>query len=338
MQSVPPAESADVEDFASAAAGCVPHSAIDVEQTGPEPSVVQMGVAVLDRAYTLMSDGRTTDGVQALISGLNGLRSAFDAIPDDWTYFAENLIPDHPVSKLLCDDPTTVAAHSGDENALLDYIYDEIAPEGTSTTGIALGAETRNIPLARSLRSRRSILARCIDEIAPNKDSSVLVIGTGRFYEGRISQAVATGEIDDLVVTDGDAKALAALKAELPKARIETVTANVRTLLSRTIEFNSFDLVYAPTYFDKLDDLEARRLAELMFSMIRPGGRILLVNATDALPDTAFREAFLDWSVIGRSESDLVALTNGIPEHLVGQVRVYRDEYGFSNFVEIYRK
>jgi len=297
-----------------------------------------MGVAVLDRAYTLMSDGRTTDGIQALISGLNGLRSAFDAMRDDWAYFAQNVIPDHPVSKLLCDDPTTVAAHSRDENALLDYIYDEIAPEGTSNTGIVLGAETRNIPLARSLRSRRSILAKRIDEIAPNKDSSVLVIGAGRFYEGRVSPAVTNGDIDDLVVTDEDAKTLAALKAELPKARIETVTATLRILLSRTIEFNSFDLVYAPALFDKLNDLEARRLAELMFSMVRPGGRILLVNATDALPDTAFREAFLDWSVIGRSEADLVALTNGIPEHLVGQVRVYRDEYGFSNFVEVYRK
>ena len=338
MQTVPPTESGDIDDSASAAAGCVPHSTIEVEQTGPQPSVVEMGVAVLDRAYTLMSDGRTTDGIQALISGLNGLRSAFDAMRDDWAYFAQNVIPDHPVSKLLCDDPTTVAAHSRDENALLDYIYDEIAPEGTSNTGIVLGAETRNIPLARSLRSRRSILAKRIDEIAPNKDSSVLVIGAGRFYEGRVSPAVTNGDIDDLVVTDEDAKTLAALKAELPKARIETVTATLRILLSRTIEFNSFDLVYAPALFDKLNDLEARRLAELMFSMVRPGGRILLVNATDALPDTAFREAFLDWSVIGRSEADLVALTNGIPEHLVGQVRVYRDEYGFSNFVEVYRK
>jgi len=309
-------------------------------QFGPQPTVVTRGLEILDAAYASMFECRMAEGVQTLIRGLDALRADFAAVPDDWRYFAETVGPAHPIAGLIRQDPLTMIATAPGEgtSALLDYIYSGREIDGVSITGRCIGAHTTEIDLVRSLRSRRSILAQRIDEAGISGRARILVIGAGGFHEGELSEIASTGRFDEFVVVDEDASNLKTVNEKFGKSGVETVQADVRQLLSRYVEFSGFDLVYAPTLLDNLPDMQARRLVELMFSMVRPGGRVLLVNAGDVLSDTAYREAFLDWTVNGRSETELLALTNGIPSRLIGQVRLYRDEYGISNFVELFRR
>jgi len=309
-------------------------------QFGPQPTVVTKGLDVLDAAYAAMFECRMAEGVQTLVHGLAALRAESAAVPDDWRYFAETVSPAHPIAGLIQQDPLTMIATAPDKgaNALLDYIYNGHEIDGVSITGRCIATHTTEIDLVRSLRSRRSILAQRIDEAGMSGRARILVIGAGGFHEGELSEVATSGRFEEFVVVDEDAGNLKAVNAKFGKSGVETVQANLRQLLARYVELSGFDLVYAPTLLDNLPDMEARRIAELMFSMVRPGGRVLLVNAGDALSDTAYREAFLDWTVKGRSETELVALTNAIPSRLIGQVRLYRDEYGISNFVELFRR
>lgn len=309
-------------------------------QIGPQPSIVRDGMGILDDAYSLMFEGRTADGVKALVDGLGSLRARFASMPDDYRYFAQSICRTHPIADLIRQDPLSIAIRAGRKN-LLDYIHDNQEPVGVSMTGRSLAAQTSQIDLVRSLRSRRSILAQRIDEAAAHGNARILVLGAGSFHEGRLSRIIRAGRYEELVLVDEDAQVLQSAKPEFTtgeESNLRTVQATVRALLSRSVEFSGFDIVIAPALFDTLADAEARRLAETMFTMLKPGGRAILVNAGDTLADSAFREAFLGWSVNSRSEADLVALTSAIPSKLIGQVRLYRDEYGISNFVELFRR
>jgi len=72
------------------------------------------------------------------------------------------------------------------------------------------------------------------------------------------------------------------------------------------------DLVYSSGLYDYLPDRIATRLTRLLYSRLRPGGRLLAANLVETPECTWSMDYVLDWSLLYRSEETLLALADGL--------------------------
>lgn len=307
----------------------------------PQLDIVVDGVELLDSCYSLMFEGRVGEAMDRLIPGLATLRYEYADVADDWRYFAQTVCREHPIAELIGQDPIAREAAknraSGPAADMIDLLFGiDGTGEDVTRLGAAIYTSTSQIQSARSLRSRREILAKRIEEVAAKtKGARILVVGSGHLREAQLANLVEA-ELEAFVAVDSNEKALEVVARE--QENVEVVSMSVRSLMLQSSEFYDFDLVYAPSVFDSLPVDEARRLMELMFTMLRPGGRVIVANFANDWLDAGFREAFLNWRTVPRTEDELVALTKGIPSKAVAQVRLYCDEGAHSNFIELFRK
>ena len=68
----------------------------------------------------------------------------------------------------------------------------------------------------------------------------------------------------------------------------------------------------------------ATRLTHRLFSMLKPGGRLLIANFTPSASGRGYMEAFMDWRLIYRSPDELLAL---FPEHVRTQAKLSTDPH-----------
>jgi len=62
-----------------------------------------------------------------------------------------------------------------------------------------------------------------------------------------------------------------------------------------------------------------------MFEMTRPGGLMLIPNFLTGVLDTGYMEAFMDWRLIYRTHSDMLALAAALPRSAVADCQVFDD-------------
>jgi hypothetical protein len=108
--------------------------------------------------------------------------------------------------------------------------------------------------------------------------------------------------------------------------------------LNGKIKFNGLSLVYAAGLFDYLADKVAQRLIEVMFSFLKPGGRMLVANFLPNLPDVGYMESYMDWFLIFRSSEELLKLFETLPQDRVDSLIVSFDPDENIVFVEAIRK
>jgi extracellular factor (EF) 3-hydroxypalmitic acid methyl ester biosynthesis protein len=68
------------------------------------------------------------------------------------------------------------------------------------------------------------------------------------------------------------------------------------------------DLVYSTGLYDYLPDPVAQRLTKRLYSLLRPGGRMLLGNMVEGPDITWIMEYALDWAILYRTEQDMLRL------------------------------
>jgi extracellular factor (EF) 3-hydroxypalmitic acid methyl ester biosynthesis protein len=62
-----------------------------------------------------------------------------------------------------------------------------------------------------------------------------------------------------------------------------------------------------------------------MFERKRPGGLMLIPNFLTGVLDTGYMEAFMDWRLIYRNHSDMMALAAALPRSAVADCQVFDD-------------
>jgi extracellular factor (EF) 3-hydroxypalmitic acid methyl ester biosynthesis protein len=73
---------------------------------------------------------------------------------------------------------------------------------------------------------------------------------------------------------------------------------------------SDLDLIYCAGLYDYLSDLLGTRLTSILYSGLRPGGRLLLGNLVEA-PDTTWVMDFvMDWSLNYRTDESMLALAS----------------------------
>ena len=76
----------------------------------------------------------------------------------------------------------------------------------------------------------------------------------------------------------------------------------------------SFDVVYCAGLFDYLSQRVCKRLAELFFGLLRPGGLLTFTNVSSANPCQGAMEYILEWNLIYRDEDGMRDLLSTVAE------------------------
>ncbi len=98
-----------------------------------------------------------------------------------------------------------------------------------------------------------------------------------------------------------------------------------------------FDFVYCAGLFDYLSDQVCKRLMNILYGMVSPGGLLLATNVSDALncarPFRYSMDYMLDWQLLYRDGEKVAQLTpDGAP---ADAVKVITEDMGVNVFIEV---
>ncbi|RWF47532.1 MAG: class I SAM-dependent methyltransferase [Mesorhizobium sp.] len=272
--------------------------------------------------------------VRRLLSLLNALRAKVH--PDVWQPLIP-LVQNHPLQKYFLEDPLTQwsftkpRGYSGDAQ-LLDYIYcDPHVAESVASAseiGKALYSHTQNVPSCVAARERRDLLTRYVDETAAKNgpETEVLAIAAGHLREANRSTALAEGRLKRWVALDQDPQSVGLIARDFQGTAVEAIDGSVRTVLTRSQKLGKFDLIYASGLYDYLQHNVAVKLTKTCLQMLKPNGTFLFANYAEGTPDAGYRETFMDWVLLLRSEVDMWNIINASVDRNTVEAQVYFGE------------
>jgi len=297
----------------------------------------------LDGIYKQLANGGDVQaGMLTLHHGLFHARRHWSR--KAWRKFCLESARVHPLRELLHQCPFTrhgyerPRGYAGDA-ALIDYLYaDRVEQEMDLHPGVHIYRFMYQQPSPRSVRERRMLLAREIDTVAAQaQQPRILSVACGHLREAELSHAVKEHRVGEFIAFDQDPVSLAEVARQHPETAIRPVCGSVRALLTGRTVFGHLDLAYSAGLYDYLSDNTARRLTQLLFDMLNPGGRLLVANFATC-PEAGYLEAFMDWWLIYRDEDQMQALTLDIDPMQLASWRLFRDSEQNVIYLELTRR
>ena len=94
--------------------------------------------------------------------------------------------------------------------------------------------------------------------------------------------------------------------------RVKAINAGVKSLLEGSLRLPQFDFVYSAGLYDYLQSRLAQTLTRSLFSLVKPGGKLLLSNFLPTTPDIGYMECCMGWHLIYRDLETIKDLTRSI--------------------------
>lgn len=95
----------------------------------------------------------------------------------------------------------------------------------------------------------------------------------------------------------------------------------------------NYDYIYCAGLFDYVSDRVCKRLTELFYDMLAPGGKLLTTNVDASKPFRHSMDYLLEWHIIYRNHDQMAQL---VPEnHQGGEWQIGTDPTGVNLFLEI---
>jgi hypothetical protein len=276
--------------------------------------------------------GDVRRGVESLVLQLASLRSRIER--DQWRRFIGEQARQHPICEVVHTDPFTYHAYSkprgypGDAE-LLDYMYDPIDPRSaTDTLAAKIAGYTTNAAASRAVRNRRNLLARLIDTTAAQTQQRprILSLACGHLREAGQSEALRAGKVGEFIAIDQDEASLEVVRRDYSALGVNAQWGSVKRILVRGLSEWGFDLIYASGLFDYLSQPVGRRLCEVLFAALNPGGRLVVPNFMPVIADVGYMETFMDWFLVYRNRAQVLDLTAGIPSSDVAEMTSWKDD------------
>jgi extracellular factor (EF) 3-hydroxypalmitic acid methyl ester biosynthesis protein len=132
-----------------------------------------------------------------------------------------------------------------------------------------------------------------------------------------------TRTLEGLRVQHGRTAGLNLLKKSVQNVLKEGARANAQR----------YDVVYCAGLFDYLSDRVCRRLLEIFYDLLAPGGLLVATNVHSANPSRQWMEAVMDWHLVYRDEAQFLSLAPGQADHAA--VQVLADPTGVNIFLEV---
>jgi extracellular factor (EF) 3-hydroxypalmitic acid methyl ester biosynthesis protein len=133
-------------------------------------------------------------------------------------------------------------------------------------------------------------------------------------------------------------KVLADVSAKFDRrTKIELIKKSVHQVLKEEgkpgLNQPRYDLIYCAGIFDYLSDRICKRLMNIFYAMLEPGGLLISTNVDVSNPSRNGMEYLLEWHLIYRNKEQLKAL---IPDDVpVQNAHIRSDETGVNHFIEI---
>ena len=289
-----------------------------------------VGTELFDDTCELIAAGHFTPAMDTMIAGLLQLRALYPV--EQWRQFSQYDCLHHPIKDIAHADPLTRRAflkprgYPGDAG-ILDLIYRVVPlPAVTTPTGVMVNRFTTAHPACVSVRARRDLLARVIDDAAERVERPrILSVACGHLREAQASRAVARGLVGDFFALDQDKESLALIDRELGTFGVRTMPESVRGLVTGRVDLADLDLAYAAGLYDYLGLPVATSVTRSMLNMVKPGGRVLVANFAPDLIDIGYMETFMAWNLIYRDEQGMMEIAAGLPRDEIASTRVFRD-------------
>lgn len=297
-------------------------------------------LATLDELSARLEVDPTPGLVQKVIEATDRHRRSM--APAQWKSLVTDVLRRHPIHALVLRDPYTERAftkprgYAGDA-VMLDYVYGIQRPsaDAMGPVGRAVWEATTGAPSADAVRDRRVRLARIVDETADRRPGAEIVsVAAGHAREIDDSKAFRDRRLTRWTCIDQDRESLAEIAARFSATPVVPNPRSVRELLDGTFD-TAADLVYSAGLFDYLPDAVAARLLSVMWSWVRPSGRLVLANFADDSEERGYMEAFMDWWLLYRNEQQVRSLGQSLKD--VDDVVVFRDPSARTIWLELHR-
>lgn len=315
--------------------------------TSDQQHVQSRVLAQLDQAASLAE----TYSQSGFLLGLNEILQSLkgDLSEGDWQDVVLPTARLHRLADHVTECPLTrhsltrPRGYPGDAG-LLDLIYRHAdaqpVVEASSVAGRDVYGFTNNVSVCEAVRQRKRILAERIDQIAAARPGAeILAVACGHLREAEISAALRGGQISRFVATDQDVESLSVVEGYRKhiSPAIEAKKLSVRDFISEKHGLESFDFVYAAGLYDYLDDRIAIRLTRKLFSLLKPGGKLLVANFLTGCMEVPYMEVFMDWHLLYRSEAEIKAFAGEISDLDLGDITYYQDAHDCIGYMELQR-
>ncbi len=234
--------------------------------------------------------------------------------PYDWETYAKN---DKTVRRwryFLAHDPYTrwgllkPRGYPGDAT-LMDFAYKHRSIQGWVDQSGSIGQEiyrcTSSVKQSASARERIKFIAdqiQALCEVVP--EVSICSYASGHARELELITQSHREKISKFLAIDSDASSLDEVSSSMES--VEKVHKNVFRVSMK--DYGQFNLVYSLGLFDYLKDRFAFNLIGRMWEGVCPGGKLLIANLNYSAGNLGYCEAIMDWWMIQRSESEMLAL------------------------------
>ncbi len=118
--------------------------------------------------------------------------------------------------------------------------------------------------------------------------------------------------------------------------QVEFIKESVRTILktgSPELKFGQYDFIYSMGLYDYLTDSVAKVLTEKLYSMLCPGGILILGNYHVENETRKYMEYIMDWVLYYRDEESMLELLEDIPQGFTSEVGF--DDSGTQMFLRV---
>lgn len=297
----------------------------------------------LDAIEAQIRAGEIPEALDHLAGTLFSLR--MDTPDSEWSSKIRPLIESHPLSRLVLEDPFTYRSnrkprgYAGDA-VMLDYIYLGAPPADTTPLGVSIFSCTTSSSVAQSVKWRAERLGQQIDQLTRQQgDAKVLSLACGHLREVMFSQTIKEGLANVTVhALDQDVESLAQVQRDYGHlSTINLQKSTVKDLLKGKVRLAGFDLAYAAGLYDYLSEPVAKALTSNLFSMLAPGGKLLIPNFLANNPGRGYMESFMDWHLVVRSPNEIQGLASALPAEDIASQRYYEDPFGAIGYLEVVR-
>jgi SAM-dependent methyltransferase len=165
-----------------------------------------------------------------------------------------------------------------------------------------------------AVRNRRDMIASALVEEYARGARRILNVACGATPE--LAACIRKAPFDEIVLLDQDAEALAFAKSRLQgeegstRSRVECIASPVQPLMksAQLLEPGQFDVVYSMGLYDYLSTSRGRALTANLWSVLRPGGLLIIGNFQGHHWARYVMEAVMDWFLVYRDEDDMLGL------------------------------
>jgi extracellular factor (EF) 3-hydroxypalmitic acid methyl ester biosynthesis protein len=274
----------------------------------------QPDLEFLDIAMAKIQDGQVEQGMHLLVSELTTLYITTSST--SWDHLLEKGLLTHPIQDLLLQDPLTYRSftrprgYAGDA-VLIDMIYfpQQTNMDSVSSIGQQIYRYNTRSPLSRTLRKRMKLTADYIDKFAQSRSNvSVLSVASGHCRELKYSEAMKNGDISKFVALDHDSASLNFMRNEYKDLNLESAPLSVSDLIKGKSQLGEFDLIYSAGLYDYLSTRFAQKLTKQLYNMLKPGGKLMLINIAQDYSEVGYLESYMNWAMVGRGKRETLEL------------------------------